>query len=205
MDYSKKKLIELKNIGSQRNIKNCMCMGKSKLISMLEANDKDSTVLGDAEFDEKCREYVSTWRQNNPERNMGYRDKFRESMRLNYHKKKQAAEENFELGRKHYENMTVHELKYIGRNRKIKYCNAMHKVKLIKMLKINDEDPSVKSDPEFDKQCREEVLKSVGNIEKRLRVVGKKFKMNNQVFIFEKSDQVFILVMEKGQRSTFSF
>ena len=55
--------------------------------------------------------------------------------------------------------MTVHELKHIGKNRKIKYCNAMHKDKLIEMLKINDEDPSVKSDPEFDKQCREEVLK----------------------------------------------
>ena len=159
MDYSEKKLIELKNIGSQRGIKNCMRMGKSKLISMLEANDKDSTVLGDSDFDGKCREYIATWRQNNPERNLNYRDKFRESMRLNYHKKKQAAEENFDLDRKDYENMTVHELKYMGRNRKIKYCNAMHKDKLIEILKTNDEDPSVKSDPEFDKICKEESLR----------------------------------------------
>ena len=134
MDYSNKKLVELKLMGSQRKIKNCMRMEKSKLISMLEANDKDSTVLGDPEFDEKCKEYIATWRQNNPERDMDYRDKFRESMRLNYHKKKQAARDNFDLDRKDYENMTVHELKYIGKNRKIKYCNAMHKDKLIEML-----------------------------------------------------------------------
>ena len=80
-------------------------------------------------------------------------------MRLNYHKKKKAAEENFDVDRKDYDNMTVHELKYLGKIRKIKYCSAMSRDKLIEMLRLNDENPSVKSDPEFDKKCQEEGLK----------------------------------------------
>ena len=32
----------------------------------------------------------------------------------------------------------------------------MGRDKLIEMLKVNDEDPSVKNDPEFDKKCQEE-------------------------------------------------
>ena len=31
----------------------------------------------------------------------------------------------------------------------------MNKDKLIEMLKINDKDPSIKNDPEFDKICKE--------------------------------------------------
>ena len=68
----KRNLSSLNLLARQRKIKNCMRMEKSKLISMLEANDKDSTVLGNPEFDEKCKEYIATWRQNNPERDMGY-------------------------------------------------------------------------------------------------------------------------------------
>ena len=42
MDYATKNIIELKCITRQRKIKNYMKMKKDKLISMLEANDKDS-------------------------------------------------------------------------------------------------------------------------------------------------------------------
>ena len=45
MDYSEKKLIELKYICSQRGVKNYRRMGKSKLIEMLVANDEDPTAL----------------------------------------------------------------------------------------------------------------------------------------------------------------
>ena len=176
MDYTNKKIIELRLLCSQRKIRNFMKMKKDKLISMLEANDKDSTAFNDPEFDKNCRTYSASWRQNNPERLLGYRDKFRESIRLNYHDKKQAAKENLDLDRKDYKNMSIHELQHIGRVRKIKYFNAMHKDKLIEMLKINDEDPSVKSDPEFDKICKEGNLISC-------RKHREKKKANNQRFL----------------------
>ena len=176
MDYTNKGIVELKFIGSQRKIKNYMKMSKNKLIEMLKANDNDSTVLNDPEFDENCRTYSATWRQNNPERILNYRDKFREVIRINYHDKKQAAKENLDMSRRDYENMTIYELQHIGRVRKIKYFNIMHKVKLIEMLKINDDDPSIKSDPEFDKICKESNLISC-------RKHREKKKANNHGFL----------------------
>ena len=122
---------------------------------MLEANDMDPSIKGDPEFNEECRIYTNTWQQNNSERILGYYDKFRESARLDYHKKKQAAKDHCNLNRKDYENMNIRELQYLGKNRNIKYIHSMPKIKLIVMLKINDEDPSIKSDPEFDRICRE--------------------------------------------------
>ena len=158
MDYTNKKTIELRLLCSQRKIRNFMKMKKDKLISMLEANDKDSNVLGDPEFDRECKIYTTKWRQNNPERVLNYYDKFRESMRLGCIKKKQEIRDFFDLSRKDYENMNIHELQYIGKNRKIKYYNAMHKEHIIRILKTNDEDSSIKSDPEFDKICKEASL-----------------------------------------------
>ena len=43
MDYSKKKIVELKYICSQRGIKNYRHMNKGKMIEMLKANDEDPT------------------------------------------------------------------------------------------------------------------------------------------------------------------
>ena len=131
-----------------------MKMKKDKLVSILEANDIDPTVLSDPEFNEECKTYAAAWRQNNLERILVYHDKFRESARLDYHKRKQAAENYFDLGRKDYENMTIYELRHIAKNRKIKYYTSMSKNKLIEMLKINDndKDSSAKSDPEFKQQ-----------------------------------------------------
>ena len=141
--------MELKCIARQRKIKNYMKMKKDKLISMLEVNDKDPTVLSDPEFNEECKTYAAAWRQNNPERILIYHEKFRESVRLDHHKRKQAAEDYFDLDRKDYENMTIYELRHIGKNRKIKYYTSMSKNKFIGLLKINDKDPFVKSYPEF--------------------------------------------------------
>ena len=65
MDYATKNIIELKFIARQRKIKNYMKMKKNRLVSMLEANDKDPTVLSDSEFNEECKTYAAAWRQNN--------------------------------------------------------------------------------------------------------------------------------------------
>ena len=167
MDYASKNILELKFIARQRNIRNYMKMKKEKLVSMLEANDMDPTLLRDTEFDEECKAYTTTWKQNNPERVLIYKDKFRKGALLYYHKRKQEVENHCDLDRKDYENMNLHELKYIGRNRKMKYCDIMNKNKLIEMLKINDDYPSIKNDPEFDKICKEiNLIKSKKHREK---------------------------------------
>ena len=145
MDYASKNILELRFIGRQRKIKNYMKMKKEKLVSMLEANDIDPTILRDAEFDEECKTYAFTWRQNNPERVLIYGDKFREGARLDYQKRRQKAEDHFDLDRKDYENMTLHELRHISKNRKIKYYTSMRKVHLIEVLKTNDKEPDLKN------------------------------------------------------------
>ena len=155
MDYSSINILDLKSTARQRKIRNYMKMKKEKLISMLEANDRDPTLLRDEEFDEKCKTYAAKWKQNNPERVLVYKDKFPNSSPMYYHKSKQEAKNHFDLERKDYGNMNTHELTCIARNRKIKYCDHMNKKKIIEMLKINDNDSSIKNDPEFDKICRE--------------------------------------------------
>ena len=82
--------------------------------------------------------------KDHPERNLEYREKFRECMRENYYKKKKAAEEEITIDRKDYENMTIHELSRLGKLRKIKYCGHMTKAMMIDILKANDKDPSIK-------------------------------------------------------------
>lgn len=78
MDYGKKRISELMCIAHERGIKYCEQMKKGKLTEMLEANDEDSSVVNDPEFDKKCREHNIEWKKNNPERLQHYRDKFRE-------------------------------------------------------------------------------------------------------------------------------
>ena len=145
MDYASKNILELKFIARQRNIRNYMKMKKEKLVSMLEANDIDPTLLRDAEFDEECKAYTTTWKQNNPERVLIYKDKFRKGALLDYHKRKKAAEDHFDLDRKDYENMTLHELRHIAKSMKIKHYTSVRKAHLIEILKTNDKGPDLKN------------------------------------------------------------
>ena len=128
-------------------------------------------------------------------------------MRENYHKKKKAAEEKVVIGQKDYNNMTLLELKRLGRLRKIKYCGSMDRDKIIGMLKINDEDPYVRNEPEFDKKCQKEGSKQwKKNLEKNWER-GRAYyhKKREQITKEVQSEWLFYFGLGKIKRSVWSF
>ena len=62
----------------------------------------------------------------------------------------------------------------------------MPKIKIIEMLKINDGDPTIKSDPEFDKKCKQASL--ISGRKHRAKISLEKAQSNRFFITFDIKD-----------------
>ena len=74
--YNSMDVQSLRKLCASRKIKYCYIMSKTKMIEMLEKNDKDPTFVLDEDTKRLSSKYHLKWIKNNREKYLGYHKKY---------------------------------------------------------------------------------------------------------------------------------